>query len=112
VALLATGSELPVAVAAAERLARDGVAARVVSMPSWELFEEQDADYRDSVLPPQGPKVVVEAATRFGWQRWTAGAPAAYVTVDRFGASAPGDVVMDRYGITPERVAEAARGLL
>ncbi|HJK98669.1 MAG TPA: transketolase [Polyangiaceae bacterium LLY-WYZ-14_1] len=112
VALLATGSELPVAVAAADRLSRDGVAARVVSMPSWELFEEQDADYRDSVLPPDGPKVVVEAATRFGWQRWTAGAPAAYVTVDRFGASAPGDVVMERYGITPERVTEAARGLL
>lgn len=110
--LVATGSEVAVALAAADRLAADGVAARVVSMPSWELFEAQDDAYRASVLPPGTPKVVVEAATRFGWERWTAGAPAAFVTVETFGASAPAPVLFEEYGITPDAVAAAARGLL
>lgn len=112
VCLVATGSEVAVALAAADQLADAGVAARVVSMPSWELFEAQDDAYRASVLPPGTPKVVVEAATRFGWERWTADAPAAFVTVETFGASAPAPVLFERYGITPDAVVAAARGLL
>jgi len=112
VALVATGSEVSVALAAATRLAADGVAARVVSMPSWELFDEQDVAYQREVLPATLPKVVVEAAASFGWARWTAGAPAAYVTLDRFGASAPAEILFDRLGFTPANVAAQARRLL
>ncbi|HJK97816.1 MAG TPA: transketolase C-terminal domain-containing protein, partial [Polyangiaceae bacterium LLY-WYZ-14_1] len=112
VALVATGSEVSVALAAADRLAADGVAARVVSMPSWELFDEQDVAYQREVLPATLPKVVVEAAASFGWARWTAGAPAAYVTLDRFGASAPAEILFDRLGFTPANVAAQARRLL
>jgi len=104
VELLATGSEVSVALAAADALADRGVPARVVSMPSWEIFAEQDDDYRGSVLTSGTPKVVVEAACRFGWERWTAGAPARYVTVERFGASAPGEVLFEKLGITPDAV--------
>jgi transketolase len=108
VALIATGSEVGVALAARERLAAEGVRARVVSLPSLERFEEQDADYRASVLPPTlRARVVVEAAASFGWHRY-AGEQGEIVAIDRFGASAPGDVVLRKFGFTAERVAEAA----
>ena len=106
--LVATGSEVHVALEAQARLAEEGLSARVVSMPSWELFAEQEATYREGVLPRGLPKVVVEAAVSFGWERWV-GADAAFVTLERFGASAPGPVLYEKFGITPERVVEAAR---
>jgi transketolase len=108
VVLIGTGSEVPVALAAAERLEADGVAARVVSMPSWELFAAQDESYRDGVLPPGLPSVAVEAGTTLGWERWADRT----IGIDRFGASAPGAEVLERLGITADNVAGAARELL
>jgi len=107
-AIVATGSEVAVALAARDQLAADGIGARVVSMPSWELFAAQDAAYRDSVLPPALPKVSVEAGVAQGWERWVDRA----VSVDRFGASAPGEVVLRELGITADAVAVAVRALV
>ena len=106
--LIGTGSEVAVAVAARATLAERGLSVRVVSMPSWELFEEQPDDYRASVLPPGCPTLAVEAAVRFGWERYADDV----VSIDRFGASAPGDVVLRELGITPEHVVERALALL
>jgi transketolase len=106
--IVATGSEVSVALSARDLLALDGVEARVVSMPSWELFAQQDEWYRDAVLPAGVPKVSVEAGTSFGWERWVDRC----VAVDRFGASAPGAEVMRQLGITPEAVVAAVRELL
>jgi transketolase len=112
VALVATGSEVAVALAAADALAAEGTRVRVVSMPCWELFEAQDQAYRDSVLPPSvTARVSVEAGITLGWERWI-GSAGASVGIDRFGASAPGGTVMSELGITPEAVADAARDLL
>jgi len=108
VVLVATGSEVWVALEAREALASEQISTRVVSMPSWELFAAQDAAYRAEVLPPGVPAVSVEAAATFGWERWVDRA----VGIDRFGASAPGAEVLRRLGITPAAVAEAARALL
>jgi len=102
--VVGTGSELSVAIAAADQLAADGVSARVVSMPSWELFAAQDEAYRDAVLPPGLPSVAVEAGISQGWERWVD----RVVAIDRFGASAPGPEVLERLGITPGAVAGAA----
>ena len=103
--IVGTGSEVSVALAAADLL---DVPVRVVSMPSWELFAEQDAAYRASVLPPDVPKVSVEAAVGMGWAQWVD----AWVSIERFGASAPGAEVLERLGITPEHVAAKVRELL
>ncbi len=112
VILIATGSEVHLALSAQQALARDGIEARVVSMPCWELFEAQDQSYRDSVLPPSvTARVVVEAGVRHGWDRW-AGPDGAYVTLERFGASAPYVTLYEHFGITAERVAEEARRLI
>jgi transketolase len=108
VAIVGTGSELSVAIGAAELLSADGVRARVVSMPSWELFAAQDDGYRDSVLPPGLPAVAVEAGVSQGWERWVD----RVVAIDRFGASAPGALVLEKLGITAENTARAARELL
>jgi transketolase len=104
VAIVGTGSEVSVALDAAERLDGDGIRARVVSMPSWELFAAQDEAYRDAVLPPGLPSVSVEAGIAQGWERWVDRS----VSIDRFGASAPGAEVLRRLGITAEAVAGAA----
>ena len=106
--LVGTGSEVEVALGAAELLAAEGVAARVVSMPSWELFAAQDAEYRRSVIAPDLPSVSVEAGVTMGWERWVDVA----VGVDRFGASAPGPEVLRRLGISAEAAADAVRALL
>ncbi|MFM9019237.1 MAG: transketolase [Actinomycetota bacterium] len=107
--LIATGSEVSLALAARDQLAGEGVSARVVSMPSWELFAAQPHAYRDEVLPPAiAARVSVEAASTFGWPRWT-GTWGRTVGIDRFGESAPGGTVMERLGMTPEAVAAAAR---
>jgi transketolase len=112
VILIATGSEVLLALAAHERLTREGIRSRVVSMPSWELFEAQPQSYRDEVLPPQvEARVSVEAGASLGWERWV-GTAGAIVGLDRFGASAPGSVVMRELGFTPERVVETAKAVL
>ncbi len=108
VAIVASGSELAVAVAAAEILASDDIAARVVSLPCWSLFEAQDEAYRASVLPPGLPTVSVEAGVSLGWDRYAD----ACVAIDRFGASAPGARVFEELGITPDAVASTARELI
>jgi transketolase len=110
VTLLATGSEVSIAMAAREALAKDGVRAAVVSMPCWELFEQAPMEYRDAVLGP-APRVAVEAAVQFGWERWL-GPRAAFIGMTGFGASAPGEALYPHFGITAERVAAAARSLL
>jgi transketolase len=110
--LIGTGSELQLAVAAQDTLAKDGVRARVVSMPSWELFAAAPAAYRDAVLPPAvSRRLAVEAGATFGWERWV-GAAGAMLGLDRFGASAPGEVTLRELGFTVERVVERARALL
>jgi transketolase len=108
IVLVGTGSEVAVCLDAASVLAADGVAARVVSMPCTELFDEQDQAYRASVLPEGVPRLSVEAGTTWGWHRYVDDA----VGIDRFGASAPGDEVMARLGIEPGHVAERARALV
>jgi transketolase len=110
--LVATGSEVAVALEARELLAGKGIAARVVSMPSWELFEEQDQEYRNFVLPHEVEvRVSVEAGVTMGWERYV-GFRGASVGVNRFGASAPGEVVLAKLGIVPENVANTTLGLL
>ena len=106
--LLATGAEVHLALAAAQRMAAEGVEARVVSMPSWELFERQDAGWRDAVLPPAvRARVSVEAASSFGWRRWV-GELGECVAVDRFGLSAPGEEALAAAGVSVEAVVKAA----
>jgi len=108
VVLVGTGTEVAVALAAADLLEADGHRVRVVSLPCWERFEAQDPAGRDAVLPPGVPTVSVEAGATLGWDRYAD----ASVGIDRFGASAPGGTVMRELGITPEHVAEVAERLL
>jgi len=108
IVLLGTGSEVHVCLGAADLLAADGVQARVVSMPSWDLFEEQDDDYQDEVLPEGIATLSVEAAASFGWSRYADD----FVAIDRFGSSAPGQKVLDELGFTADNVADRARELL
>src|SRR4051794_20178958 len=103
--IVGTGSEVTTALAAADEL---DVPVRVVSMPSWELFEQQDDAYRESVLPAGVPKVSVEAGIAMGWSKWVD----ASVSIDRFGASAPGEVVLDKLGINAPNVASKVKELL
>lgn len=110
--LMASGSEVSLIMEAAEGLARRGVNARVISMPSFELFEEQDLSYRESVLPSHiRVRLAVEAAAPFGWHQYL-GLDGAVISMNGFGASAPGDELFARFGFTPEIVAEAALKLL
>jgi transketolase len=112
IVLIGTGSEVQLVLAAQSSLARDGIRARVVSMPSWELFQAESPDYQEAVLPGTvSPRLAVEAGATFGWERWV-GTAGAVVGVDRFGASAPGEVVMKEFGFTVERVVARARALL
>jgi transketolase len=106
--LIGTGSEVVVCLDAADILETEGKLVRVVSMPSWELFEAQDDDYIESVLPADVPTLSVEAASSFGWARWADDC----VAIDRFGRSAPGNEVMEDFGFTPDNVAERARELM
>jgi transketolase len=115
--LLATGSEVEIALKARDLLQADGIGTRVVSMPCWELFEEQPAAYRRRVLPPGPVRVAVEAAIRFGWDRWLFGEggkreKSGFVGMHDFGASAPAERLYAELGITAEAVAEKARALL
>jgi transketolase len=112
VLLLATGSEVSVALTAAENLAAEGIAAQVVSMPCWELFEKQPQDYKDSVIPPDvKARVGVEAAVEQGWHKYL-GERGIFVGLSSFGASAPGKVCFENFGITAQNVVDAAKKLL
>jgi transketolase len=109
VILIGTGTEVSLCLEAHKLLAGDGISARVVSMPSWELFERQEASYRASVLPPEVlPRVSVELASTLGWERYV-GAGGASVGMRTFGASAPLSVLQREFGFTPDRVAEIAK---
>lgn len=110
--LLATGSEVQLVLDAAEKLEADGESVRVVSMPCWELFEEQPKSYRDEVLPSQVIKrVSVEAGTTFGWHKWV-GTEGITMGIDRFGESAPYEEVYEHLGLTVDKIVENARSLL
>ena len=109
--LIATGSEVSVALSAAKLLAAEGIATRVVSMPSWRIFEEQSSEYKARLLPASIPKLAVEAGASLGWWKYV-GPNGDVVGLDRFGASAPGKVVMSEFGFTAENVAARAAGLL
>ena len=112
VILIGTGSEVKLCVEVYEALKQEGIAARVVSMPSWELFEQQDLAYRDSVLPPDvGARVSVEAGSVIGWDRYV-GIGGCRIGMHSFGASAPGKEVMAKFGFTPDKVIEAAKAQL
>jgi transketolase len=109
VILIGTGSEVQLAVKAQELLEKEGIAVRVVSAPSLELFAAQNDAYQEEVLPSSiKARVVVEAAASFGWHRW-AGDKGKFVTLDRFGASAPGNVALKNLGFTAEIVVTAAK---
>ncbi|MEM9212444.1 MAG: transketolase, partial [Pseudomonadota bacterium] len=117
VILLATGSEVSIALDARDLLHADGIGTRVVSMPCWELFDAQDETYRKRVLPGGPVRVGVEAAARHGWDKYLSGergksAKAAFVGMESFGASAPANVLYDKFGITAEAVAKTAKSLL
>jgi len=107
--LIATGSEVDIAMKAWEKLTSEGLAVRLVSMPCWEWFDEQELAYRDSVLPPGvTARVAVEAAIQQGWQKYL-GPQGRFVGMSSFGASAPYAVLYKHFGITPERVAEEVK---
>ncbi len=111
VILVATGSEVSVALEAKELLNEDGIKARVVSMPSWEIFKEQDEDYRKKVIPDDIPKVVIEAGISFGW-KYIVGDNSLIIGMEGFGLSAPGDVLMKEFGFTGENVANKTKKFL
>jgi transketolase len=106
--LVATGSEVSLAVDSKAKLESLGIPTRVVSMPSWFLFEKQDQSYRSSVLPKGVPTVSVEAGVTLGWDRYAQG----HVGIDHFGASAPGPLLMEKFGFTVDHVVEEAKKLL
>jgi transketolase len=112
VILMATGSEVALAVAAYEELVADGVRARVVSLPSWHLFDQQAQEYRDLVLPPAvTARVSIEEASTLGWERYV-GPAGATIGMHTFGSSAPLKDLQTKFGFTPQRVAETAKDLI
>ncbi|MEM7525344.1 MAG: transketolase [Pseudomonadota bacterium] len=117
VILMATGSEVEIAMAAREKLQADGIGARVVSMPSWERFAAQDEQYRRKVLPRGSVRVAIEAGTRFGWDQWLCGERgdwrrAAFIGMDGFGASGPAPELYEHFGITVDKAVAAAKAML
>jgi transketolase len=112
VILIASGSEISLAVLAHETLIGEGIRSRVVSMPSWDIFDHQTQEYRDSVLPPDvAARVAVEQASTFGWERYV-GTSGRIIGMKTFGASAPLKELQRKFGFEPEQVAAAARELL
>ena len=110
--LIATGSETELAVRASVELEKDGIGTRVVSMPSWELFEQQSEEYRNEVLPKKvRARVAIEAATSMGWHKYT-GIDGAIISLDTFGGSAPGEQLFEKFGFTVENVVNESRKLL
>jgi transketolase len=111
VVLIGTGSEVWPVVDAAKLLAADGVRARVVSFPSWKIFEEQSPEYKASVLPAGVPRLAVEAGATLGWWKYV-GLDGDVIGLDRFGASAPGPIVMKELGFSGENIAARAKKLV
>jgi transketolase len=112
VLLLATGSEVQLAIKAHAQLAADGIKAQVVSMPSWELFEKQDKHYQDSVLPGDvKARVGIEAGVRQGWDKWL-GDKGVFIGMSSFGASAPASICFEKFGITAGAITQAAKQIL
>jgi len=111
IVLIATGSEVALAMAAVAPLAAKGIAARVVSMPTWELFDAQSSEYRASVLPPGIPRLAIEAGATLAWARYT-GDNGSTIGIDHYGASAPGKTVFEKFGFTVENVVEQASRLI
>jgi transketolase len=112
VILIASGSEVSLAVDAHEKLVAEGIRSRVVSMPSWEIFEHQTQEYQDSVLPPEvTARVAVEEASTFGWERYI-GRSGRMIGMKTFGASAPLRELQKKFGFEPDKVAAAAKELL
>lgn len=109
--IIATGSEVHLALEAQAKLAEEGISVSVVSMPSWDMFEMQSEEYKKSVLPEGLPKVAVEAGVTLGWSRYT-GSEDNVIGINKFGASAPGGTVMKEYGFTAENVAAKVKSLL
>jgi transketolase len=110
--LIASGSEVSLALEAREKLQADGIQARVVSMPSWKLFDAQPQAYRDSVLPPSvRARLAVEAAAPLGWHKYV-GDEGNTIGIERFGASAPGEIVMREYGFTVDNIVARAQALV
>ena len=110
--LMATGSEVHLALAAYEKLRAEGRRVRVVSMPSWELFEKQPEEYRNQILPPAVPvRISIEAGATHGWHKYV-GSSGEAIGIDHFGASAPGKVLLEKFGFTPENIVKKAKGLL
>jgi transketolase len=112
VVIIGTGAELWQAIDGAKLLADSGIAARVVSLPSWKIFDEQTPEYRDSILLPGVPKLAIEAGATLGWWKYLTGSKGAVIGLDRFGASAPGGTVLKELGFTAENVAAHAKTLL
>jgi len=110
--IIATGAEVWPAIDGAKLLAESGIAARVVSLPSWRIFDEQSQDYRDAILLPGVPKLAIEAGATLGWWKYLAGSKGDVIGIDRFGASAPGATVLKELGFTADNVAARAKTLL
>jgi transketolase len=112
VILMGTGTEVAIALAARSELAKENIRARVVSMPSWDVFSQQPAAYQDAILPPAvTARVSIEAGATFGWHRWLGNRGIA-IGIDTFGASAPAPKIYEEYGLTPAKVVEAAKRLI
>lgn len=112
VILIGTGSEVHIALEAGKLLKEKGIKARVVSLPSWELFDNQSEDYRNTVLPPEVTvRISIEAASTFGWERYV-GLKGTVIGIDRFGASAPADVIYEKLGLTASNVVDEALRLI
>ncbi len=112
VVILSTGAEVWQALDGAKLLKESGIAARVVSLPSWKIFDEQSPEYRDSILLPGIPKLAIEAGSPLGWWKYLTGSKGDVIGLERFGASAPGDIVLKELGFTGENVAAKAKALL
>ncbi|MFH1628209.1 MAG: transketolase C-terminal domain-containing protein, partial [Pseudomonadota bacterium] len=110
--LIATGSEVHIALEAAKRLDEKGINVRVVSMPSWELFDRQDKEYRDHVLSPEiKARIAIEAGISQGWHRYV-GDMGKVIALDRFGASAPSKILYEKFGFTPDHLIKTALALV
>jgi transketolase len=110
--LIATGSEVHIALEAWRALSNEGLGVRLVNMPSWEFFEVQDQDYKETVLPPRiKVRLCVEAASPIGWERYV-GMEGDVIGISRFGSSAPGKIAMEKYGFTVENIVSRMKALL
>ncbi len=110
--LIATGSEVAMTLSAAQKLAEEGISVRVVSLPSWEIFDRQPQEYRNKILPPQiTARIAVEAGIKLGWEHYV-GLSGKIIGMETFGASAPGPVLYEKFGFTADKIIAAAKELL